>query len=49
MIVNRGDIWLAALNSIRGSEQAGMRPVLIFQNDAINKFTTTVIAGPRTY
>ena len=31
MIVRRGDIWLADLNPIRGSEQAGMRPVLVFQ------------------
>jgi mRNA interferase MazF len=31
-----------------GSEQAGNRPVLIFQNDLINKFTTTVLAIPFT-
>ncbi len=48
MIANRGDIWLADLNPIRGSEQAGIRPVLIFQNDAISKFTSTVIAIPLT-
>lgn len=48
MIVKRGDIWLADLNPIRGSEQAGTRPVLIFQNDAINAFATTVLAIPLT-
>ena len=48
MIANRGDVWLADLNPIRGSEQAGIRPVLIFQNDAISKFTSTVIAIPLT-
>jgi mRNA interferase MazF len=36
------------LNPIRGSEQAGRRPVLIFQNDAITGFTTTVVAIPLT-
>jgi mRNA interferase MazF len=48
MIVKRGEIWLANLNPIRGSEQAGTRPVLIFQNDAISACTTTVIAIPLT-
>jgi mRNA interferase MazF len=48
MTIRRGDIWLADLNPIRGSEQAGTRPVLIFQNDAINAFTTTVLAIPLT-
>jgi len=48
MTVQRGEIWLANLNPIRGSEQAGIRPVLVFQNDAINRFTTTVLAIPFT-
>ncbi len=48
MIVRRGGIWLADLNPIRGSEQAGTRPVLIFQNNAINRFTTTALAIPLT-
>jgi mRNA-degrading endonuclease toxin of MazEF toxin-antitoxin module len=42
MIINRGEIWLAELNPIRGSEQAGMRPVLILQNNSINRFTSTI-------
>jgi mRNA interferase MazF len=48
MIVRRGEIWLADLNPIRGSEQAGTRPVLIFQNDSINRFTTTFLTIPLT-
>ena len=39
---------MAALNPIRGSEQAGTRPVLIFQNDIISKYTTTILAIPLT-
>ena len=48
MIVGRGEIWLADLNPIRGSEQTGTRPVLIFQNDSINRFTTTFLTIPLT-
>ncbi|MEW6125636.1 MAG: type II toxin-antitoxin system PemK/MazF family toxin [Acidobacteriota bacterium] len=48
MVVKRGEIWLANLNPIQGSEQAGIRPVLIFQDDLINQFTTTVLAIPFT-
>ena len=48
MIVKRGEIWLADLNPTRGSEQAGTRPVLIFQNNLINKYTTTILAIPLT-
>lgn len=48
MTVKRGEIWLADLNPIKGSEQAGIRPVLIFQNDTISRFTTTVLAIPFT-
>jgi mRNA interferase MazF len=48
MNIYRGEIWMADLNPIRGSEQAGRRPVLVLQNDAINKFTTTVLTIPLT-
>jgi mRNA interferase MazF len=48
MSAKRGEIWLADLNPVRGSEQAGRRPVLVFQNDAIGKFTTTLLAIPLT-
>ncbi|GFP41428.1 mRNA interferase MazF [Candidatus Hakubella thermalkaliphila] len=48
MTINRGEIWLANLNPTRGSEQAGIRPVLIFQNDVVSKFAPTVLAIPLT-
>jgi mRNA interferase MazF len=48
MIIKRGEIWLAELNPIRGSEQAGTRPVLILQNNSINRFTSTFLAVPLT-
>jgi mRNA interferase MazF len=48
MNVTRGEIWLANLNPTKGSEQAGTRPVLIFQNDILAKYTTTVLAIPLT-
>jgi mRNA interferase MazF len=48
MIVMRGDIRLADLNPTQGSEQGGMRPVLVLQNDRINRFTTTVLTIPIT-
>ena len=48
MIIKRGEIWLSDLNPTRGSEQAGTRPVLIFQNNLINKYTTTILAIPLT-
>lgn len=48
MTVKRGEIWLADLNPTRGSEQAGTRPVLTFQNNVISKYTTTIFAIPLT-
>lgn len=48
MTPERGSIWLADLNPTLGSEQAGIRPVLIFQNNAVNPFTRTVLAIPIT-
>jgi mRNA interferase MazF len=47
MTARGGEIWLD-LNPIRGSEQAGTRPVLVFQNDSLNKFTATFLAIPLT-
>jgi mRNA interferase MazF len=43
MTVSRGEIWLADLNPTQGSEQSGTRPVLIFQNNSINRFTSTFV------
>ena len=48
MSVKRGEIWYANLNPVQGSEQAGVRPVLIFQNDRINKVTSTTLVIPFT-
>jgi len=48
MIVKRGEIWFANLNPTRGTEQSGFRPVVIFQADIINKFSSTVLAIPLT-
>lgn len=48
MTVLRGEVWLAELNPVRGSEQSGARPVLVLQTNAINRFTTTVLAVPFT-
>ena len=48
MTIRRGEIWLADLNPTRGSEQAGTRPVLIFQNNSINRFTSTFLTIPLT-
>lgn len=48
MIFNKGEIWLANLNPTKGSEQAGVRPVLIFQNNYLNQFTTTLLTIPFT-
>lgn len=46
--VRRGDIYYADLSPVVGSEQGGMRPVLIIQNDVGNKYSPTVIAAAIT-
>lgn len=48
MSVKRGDIYYADLSPVVGSEQGGLRPVLIVQNDVGNKFSPTVIAAAIT-
>ncbi len=46
MILKRGDIFLANLEPIPGSEQGGIRPVLVIQNDISNKHSpVTIIAA----
>ena len=47
-VVRRGDIFYADLSPVVGSEQGGMRPVLIVQNDTGNKHSPTVIAAAIT-
>ena len=46
--VRRGQIYLADLNSVKGSEQGGIRPVVVVQNDVGNKYSTTIIVAPIT-
>ena len=48
MIVKRGDIYYADLSPVVGSEQGGIRPVLVIQNDIGNKYSPTVIAAAIT-
>jgi mRNA interferase MazF len=46
--IKRGDIYYADLSPVIGSEQGGMRPVLIIQNDVGNRHSPTVIAAAIT-
>ena len=48
MIIRRGDIYYADLRPVVGSEQGGVRPVLIIQNDVGNRYSPTVIAAAIT-
>ena len=47
-VVKRGDIYYADLSPVVGSEQGGVRPVLVVQNDVGNKYSPTVIAAAVT-
>ena len=48
MTVRRGDIFYADLSPVVGSEQGGIRPVIIIQNDMGNKYSPTVICAAIT-
>ena len=48
MNIKRGDIYYADLSPVVGSEQGGIRPVLIVQNDVGNKYSPTIIAAAIT-
>lgn len=48
MVVKRGDIFYADLSPVVGSEQGGIRPVLVIQNDIGNKYSPTVICAAIT-
>ncbi len=48
MMCKRGDIFYADLSPVVGSEQGGLRPVLIIQNDVGNRYSPTVIAAAIT-
>lgn len=47
-MIKRGEIYYADLNPVVGSEQGGVRPVLVLQNDVGNKYSPTVIAAATT-
>ncbi|WP_226038208.1 type II toxin-antitoxin system PemK/MazF family toxin [Aquibacillus saliphilus] len=48
MIVKRGEVYFADLSPVVGSEQGGVRPVLVLQNDIGNRFSPTVIVAAIT-
>ena len=48
LTVKRGDIYYSDLSPVIGSEQGGIRPVLVIQNDIGNKYSPTVIAAAIT-
>lgn len=48
LIVKRGDVYFADLSPVVGSEQGGVRPVLIIQNNIGNRFSPTVIVAAIT-
>lgn len=47
-MIKRGEIYFADLSPVIGSEQGGVRPVLVVQNDVGNKFSPTIIAAAIT-
>ncbi len=46
--MKRGEVWMACLDPVRGSEQAGTRPVIVLQADSLNSFLRTVVVIPCT-
>lgn len=48
MIFERGDLCIADLNPVQGSEQSGIRPVIVFQNNEISHYSSTIIIIPLT-
>ena len=48
MIVKKGDLFFADLSPVVGSEQGGVRPVLVVQNDVGNKYSPTIIVDAVT-
>ncbi|MCS0543158.1 type II toxin-antitoxin system PemK/MazF family toxin [Aeromonas veronii] len=48
MIVKRGDVYFADLSPVVGSDEGGVRPVLVIQNDIGNRFSPTVIVAAIT-
>lgn len=48
MSIKKGDLYFADLSPVMGSEQGGVRPVLVVQNDVGNKFSPTIIVAAIT-
>ena len=48
MVIKRGDMFYADLSPVVGSEQGGIRPVLVIQNDTGNKYSPTIIVSAIT-
>jgi len=48
VIYERGDLCIADLNPVQGSEQSGIRPVIVFQNNEIARYSSTIIIIPLT-
>ncbi len=48
MMIRRGELYYADLSPVIGSEQGGVRPVLVVQNDVGNKYSPTIIAAAIT-
>ena len=48
MIVKKGDLYFADLSPVVGSEQGGVRPVLVVQNDVGNRYSPTIIVAAVT-
>ena len=48
MLIKRGDVVLANLEPVRGSEQGGIRPVLVIQNNNYNKYSPVIIIAAIT-
>lgn len=47
-MIKRGEVYFADLSPVKGSEQGGIRPVLVVQNDVGNKYSPTIIAAAIT-
>lgn len=48
MEIKRGELYYADLSPVVGSEQGGLRPILVLQNDVGNKYSPTIIAAATT-
>ena len=48
MKIKRGDLFYADLSPVVGSEQGGVRPVIVVQNNVGNKYSPTIIVAPVT-